>query len=107
MGFDAELETFKRIDLRAYAASLGYALDRRESWASSAVMRGAADDKIIVKRDGDGHYVYFSVRDDRDNGLIIDFVQKRRGLTLGALRKELRPWVGMSAPVIPPTRLWS
>jgi hypothetical protein len=28
----------------------------------------ATHDKIIIKRDTDGHYVYFSVRDDRDNG---------------------------------------
>jgi hypothetical protein len=47
---DHELEEFKRIDLRAYAASLGYTLDRQESWRGSAVMRNDADDKIIIKR---------------------------------------------------------
>ena len=36
---DQELEDFKtRIDLRAYAAALGYELDRRESWRGSSVM---------------------------------------------------------------------
>jgi hypothetical protein len=54
-------------------------------------MRHVNGDKIIIKRDGDGHYVYFSVRDDRDHGTIVDFVEERLGLTLGALRKELRP----------------
>jgi hypothetical protein len=39
------------------------------------------------------------VRDDRDNGSIIDFVQFRQRLSLGAVRKELRPWIG--APPIP------
>ena len=28
---DNELEEFKRLDLRAYAASVGYTLDRQES----------------------------------------------------------------------------
>jgi hypothetical protein len=77
---DAELESFRsRIDLRAYAAAReGYQLDRRESWQGSVVMRDARGDKIIVKRDADGHYVYFSIRRDDDNGSIIDFVQYRR-----------------------------
>jgi hypothetical protein len=35
--FDPELESFKTsIDLRAYAASQGYVLDRIESWRESA-----------------------------------------------------------------------
>src|SRR5271167_3242465 len=90
--FDPELESFKQIDLRSYAASQGYELDRRESWSGSAVMRHAATaDKIIIKRDAsDGHYLFFSVRDDNDSGSIIDFIQKRRGLSLGNIRKELR-----------------
>jgi hypothetical protein len=63
--FDPELESFKTaIDLRAYAASQGYVLDRKESWRGSAVMRHAGGDKVIIKRDADGHYVYFSVRDE-------------------------------------------
>jgi len=100
--FDPELESFKTaIDLRAYAASQGYVLDRKESWRGSAVMRHAGGDKVIIKRDGDGHYVYFSVRDESDHGTIIDFVQHRLGLNFGALRKELRPWVGRQAETLP------
>jgi hypothetical protein len=99
---DSELESYKRIDLRAYAASQGYVLDRKESWSGSAVMRDPAGDKIIIKRDGDGHYVFFSVRDDRDHGSIVDFVQRRKNLTLGAVRKELRQWTGTVGPVLPP-----
>jgi hypothetical protein len=87
---DAELEEFKRLDLRAYAASLGYTLDRQESWRGSAVMRNAADDKIIIKRENDGHYVYFNVRDDADNGTIIDFALRRKCRSLGGVRKEPR-----------------
>jgi hypothetical protein len=71
--FDTELENFKtRIDLRIYAAGQGYQLDRKESWRGSSVMRHpVSDDKVIIKRGMDGHYVYFSVRDDRDNGTMI------------------------------------
>ena len=99
---DVELENFKtNIDLRAYAAGQGYELDRKDSWRGSAVMRHASGDKVIIKRDIDNHYVYFSVRDDNDNGSIIDWVQHRTGLSLGAVRKELRPWLGMPAERIP------
>jgi hypothetical protein len=93
---DAELERFKtEIDLRAYAAMQGYVWDQRESWRGSSVMRRPDDDdKIIVKRDGDGHYVFFSVRDSA-SGSIIDFIQRRQGGSLGAVRKELRPWLGL------------
>jgi hypothetical protein len=34
------------------------------------------------------------VRDDSDNGTIVDFVQRRRRCTLGDVRRELRPWMG-------------
>jgi hypothetical protein len=37
---DCELDVFKRdIDLRQFAESLGYQIDRRESWRGSAVLR--------------------------------------------------------------------
>ena len=100
--FDPELESFKTsIDLRAYAASRGYVLDRKESWRGSAVMRHANGDKIIIKRDADNHYVYFSVRDEADHGTIIDFVQHRLRLNFGVLRKELRQWVGGYVETLP------
>ena len=100
---DDELEAFKtNIDLRAYAAGQGYQLDRKDSWRGTAVMRDpATDDKVVIKRGSDGHYIYFSVRDDRDNGSIIDFVQFRQNISLGAVRKELRPWIGMPPVPVP------
>jgi len=96
---DAELESFKReIDLRQLAVSLGYEIDRRESWRGSTVLRRGAD-KIAVKRSGHGHYVFFSVRDDGDHGTVIDFLQRRQHLSLGTVRQILRPWLGRpSAP---------
>jgi hypothetical protein len=94
---DSELDAFKReIDLREFAVSLGYEIDRRESWRGSTVLRRGAD-KIVVKRNGNGHYVFFSVRDDRDNGTVIDLVQRRQNLSLGAVRQILRPWIGRPA----------
>jgi hypothetical protein len=72
------------------------------NWTGSAVMRHpVSDDKVIIKRGLDGHYIYFSVRDDRDNGTIIDFVQFRQRLSLGTVRKELRPWIGQPPVPVP------
>lgn len=101
---DLELERFKtEIDLRAFAASQGFELDRKESWAGSAVMRHPPHDKIIIKREAaSGHYVYFSVRDDHDNGTVIDFAMRRLGGSLGTARKALRIFMGLPAPVINP-----
>jgi Protein of unknown function (DUF3991)/Toprim-like len=99
MNHDTELDLFKReIDLRQFALSLGYAMDRRESWRGSTVLRRGGD-KIVVKRKGNGHYVFFSVRDDSDHGTIIDFLQRRENRSLGAVRQILRPWIGR--PAIP------
>lgn len=100
--FDPELESFKSaIDLRVYAAGEGYVLDQKESWRGSAVMRHPNGDKIIISRKPDGHYTFFSVRADRDSGTIIDFIQNRKGTNLGAIRKELRAWAGVSATALP------
>lgn len=100
MNRDNELDAFKRkVDLRQFAVSLGYEMDRRESWRGSTVLRRGAD-KIVVKRNHNGHYVFFSVRDGRDNGTIVDFLQRRQNVNLGAVRQILRPWIGRS--VTPP-----
>ncbi len=93
---EQEIDDFKRrVNLTEYAAALGYELDRKESSRNSVTMRGPGGDKIIIGRDANsGHWIYFSVRDDADNGTIIDFIQNRQRLDLGGVRKELRPWVG-------------
>lgn len=91
-----ELDRFKReISLPEYAAAEGYVLIKNESSRNSYVMQRESDnDKIIVATGQDGHGIYFSVRDNQDNGSIIDFVQCRKGMNLGQVRKELRPWIG-------------
>lgn len=95
---DPELESFKTdIDMRAYASTMGYFLDEKDSWRGTAVMRRADGDKIAITRNSaDNHYVFYSFRSDLDHGTIIDFLKHRRNLSLGAIRKELRPW--LSAP---------
>jgi phage/plasmid primase-like uncharacterized protein len=108
---DDELDRFKRINLSEYAASRGYRLigseRTRNGWSggstgSSLLMRHPiTDDKIVIRVEGDGHWTYFSVRDDRDNGTIIDFVQRRGALTLGTVREELRRWSGQERPAVP------
>ncbi len=96
---DVELERFKsQINLSEFAASRGYALDRRESSRNSAVMRHPDADKIIIAQNENGDWMYFSIRDDRDNGTIIDFLQNRGGGSLGQVRKTLRAWLGESRP---------
>ena len=66
-------------------------------------MRHANNDKIVIKRDADGHWVYFSVRspDGSDSGTIIDFIKQRLGLSLGATRKELRAFMGLPESTLP------
>jgi hypothetical protein len=100
---DDELQKFKTgVNLSEFAASRGYALDRRESSRNSAVMRHPDGDKIIIaKNEASGDWIYFSVRDDRDNGTIIDFLQRRGGGSLGEVRKTLRTWLGSPRPAQP------
>jgi hypothetical protein len=61
-------------------------------------MRNAGD-KVVIKLNS--NYIYFSVRDERDNGTIVDFVQFRKRLSLGEVRKELRPWIGRAPTSLP------
>jgi hypothetical protein len=101
---DEELDRFKRMNLAEYAASRGYRLVRREptrgggsrgSTSSSLLVRHpTTDDKTVVRLDRDGHWTYFSVRDDRDNGTIVDFLQHRGASAIAQVRHELRGWCG-------------
>lgn len=91
---DDELERFKReINLTEFAVTLGYLIDRKESSKGSIVMRHQEGDKVIISRHEGGHWTYFSVRESRDHGTIVDFLQFREGINLGGVRKRLRPWI--------------
>jgi hypothetical protein len=98
-----ELDRFKReINLTEFAAARGYRINRSESSRGSVVMRHpSTDDKIIIaRRQADLHWTYFSVRDSRDNGTVVDFVQGRDRMTLGQVRQELRAWTGGARPIV-------
>ena len=72
-----ELQKFKNeINLTEYAASYGYCIDKGSSSQSSATMRNSGGDKIIISRSINGDWVYFSVKDDGDNGTVIDLDRK-------------------------------
>ena len=87
-----ELEQFKtQINLCDYAETCGFKLDRKQSSKSSVVMRHSCGDKIVVARMPSGHWIYFNVHGS-DSGSILDFVASRKSLTLGHIRRELRPW---------------
>ena len=90
-----ELERFKReIPLAEYASSRGYELDRRESSRSYVVMRKDGDKVVIKRGQQKDFWVYYNPHDDGDQGTIVDFISRRTGLSLGAIRTELRPWLG-------------
>jgi Toprim domain-containing protein/uncharacterized protein DUF3991 len=109
---DDELERFKcEVNLTELAASHGYRLVDRgrsaggkrpgSSGASVSMRHPGTDDKIVIRRDIDRHWTYFSVRDDRDNGTVVDFLQRRHALSLGGIRKELRAWLSEERPRLP------
>ena len=58
----AELDRFKTdINLTEYAVHLGYEVDRRARSRHSIAMRHhSGDDKVIVARNHNGHWMYFS-----------------------------------------------
>jgi hypothetical protein len=103
---DDELERFKcEVNLSELAASLGYRLARRagarEDGRTVTMRNPDTDDKIIICRAPDGHWIYFSVRDDQDNGTSIDFLQHRGASSLGAIRTQLREWLRVDRRPVP------
>lgn len=87
-----ELESMKRIDFCQYAVSRGFVVDRKKSSRSSVVLRHANGDKLIVGKTSSGQYIYFNAKGN-DSGSIIDFIQTRDRVSLGEVRKLLRPWL--------------
>ena len=105
---DEELDFFKRaVNLIDLATTFGYAVDLRcgsAAAASVAMDHPVTGDKIVIRRDRDGHWTYFSIRDERDNGTVVDFLQWRRRLTIGGTRQELRRWLSIERRVSPRSR---
>lgn len=79
---DQELNELKAgVNLVEYAASVGYWVYKAKSCRRSTVMRHDNGDKIVFSS-GSKCWIYFSARDDQDNGTIVDFIQKRGGLLI-------------------------
>ena len=98
---DKELETMLRLDLRDYLAKDGYYILANESSENSFKMRGPNGVLVLRQRD-DGVWQYFNPQDDKDNGTIIQYLQRRRqGFTLGHVKQHLRPHVGRLLPQLP------
>jgi hypothetical protein len=99
---DTELERFKtEIDLREFAGSLGFALDRRRSCRSEAVMKLDARDTLVISRGTDGHYIYFSPKNGH-SGTVIDLAKVYVSQNFGEIRKALRRFAGAEIPATLP-----
>src|SRR5262245_27158982 len=95
---DDELERFKReIDLREFAASLGFAVDRRRSCRSETVMKLDERDTLVISRDTDTHYIYFSPKGGH-SGTIIDLAKVYVSPNFEEIRKALRRFAGAEIP---------
>ena len=91
-----ELEKFKKeVNIAEVAQLFGYYVDKEKSSRAVKQLRNdSTGDKIVVSRnEANGHYIYFSMRDEQDNGTIIDFLQRHTGKNLGQVRKYLRKWL--------------
>jgi len=96
---EVELTAFKHeIDLREFAAGIGYEAARSKRWGNCEVMRRGSE-KIIISMGESGVWMYWNATEQTDAGNILDFLQKRQNLNLGEVRKELRPWLNGSARV--------
>jgi hypothetical protein len=104
-----ELEQFKvDINLAEFACNrFGYTVDAKQSSPNSIVLRKGDDEKLIVARDLDGHYVYFAPITPfaTDYGSIIDFIQVRMRVNLGQVRVLLREYQGTNYPHLKNTSL--
>jgi len=99
----AELEAMRRIDLVKLAQSMDYQVDTRESTTSSIKLRNGAE--VVIAQPGrDGTWSYFSTGNDRDSGGVLQFVQNRRGGTLGQVRQFLRPYLDAEYQTAAPPR---
>ena len=89
----------KKIDLRAFAASYGFAIDRRRTCANSCKMRDASGYQIVIARDENSKdYIYFSINNAVDSGTIIDFLQNRGVKGWREIGDTLRGFLGLPLP---------
>lgn len=89
-----DLDKYKlEINLTKYMASFGYVLWRKDSSKNSvAMVKG--EDKLIVAKGYTGFWIYFSIRDDSNNGTILDFHQYMTGDDWINTKRALNSWLG-------------
>ena len=90
-----------KYDVIDSTSSLAISSQPRSARAGLSVMRHPDGDKIVIAKNENGDWIYFSVRDGGDNGTVIDFIQKRTGENLGQVRKTLRAWGGSARSSVP------
>lgn len=95
MAQDKEIDKFKtEINIAEFAQSIGYTIDKEKSSRVAPVLEHSNGDKIVVGQNKEnGHFIYFSAKDDADNGTIIDFIQNRMKANFGQVRKIARDWL--------------
>lgn len=88
----------KNINLIEYMSSFGYKKDVRKSSRQSICMR-KNDDKLIVKKDYDLHWVYCNVKNDIDCGSIIDFEKNRHSANVSESVTAILSWFGCRSDI--------
>ena len=99
MNDDKEIELLKKmIDLRQVAEDFGFLLDEKKSSPNSHFYVRDRQ-KIVLSRQPNGHWTFFSVGEDRA-GSVIDFVQMQTGKNIGHARKYLRTFLSNAVPAL-------
>ena len=100
---DSELAAILRLDLREVLAKDGYVVIEQESTKDlkTSVKMSGPRDSLILKLRSDDVWVYFNVNDNADHGTIIEYMKRRRGFTVGHVRKHFRPHGGRLLPQLP------
>lgn len=88
-----ELNTFKtEINFPDFLIEEGYTKDvNREGCRNYPIL--IKDDDMLVVTQSNGHWTYFNKHNDGDKGTIIDYIQRRQHISLGHVRKILRPYI--------------
>ena len=80
-----DFDAVKRMPFESVAADWGYVRDPDASTRANPVLRAPGLPKLVTRRRGNGHWVYFNTRDADDNGTAIDFMLNR-GLSFADIR---------------------
>jgi len=93
-----ELNAFKtEINFPEFLTNNGYELSKEGCRNYPVLIQG--DDVLVITQDSNNHWTYFNKHDGEDKGTIIDFIQRRQHVSLGHVRKILRPYINSSVGV--------